>query len=142
MERAVQYTCKRWTCCTRLVGVRRSAPYRNHTPYRNRDGGNGSSAVTYQQQHHLICSLNVRCDWCRTHIRSARTLVMLGKTKPRRARRLGIRLAASALTQPHNSARHSQKPKDSILIARAVGRFRGHKRSYVFLRVRTLPPKA
>ena len=30
MECAVQKTCKRWACCTRLVGVRHSAPYRKH----------------------------------------------------------------------------------------------------------------
>ena len=32
MERAVQKPCKRWACCTRLVGVRHSAPYRNRAP--------------------------------------------------------------------------------------------------------------
>ena len=35
MECAVQKTCKRWACCTRLVGVRHSAPFETKLPLKS-----------------------------------------------------------------------------------------------------------
>ena len=59
MERAVQKTCKRWACCTRLVGVRHSAPYRNRTP-RDMSPPPPSTFCRYLRSQHSAAHLQVR----------------------------------------------------------------------------------
>jgi hypothetical protein len=66
MERAVQKTCKRWACCTRLVGVRHSAPYRNRI---SEIGAlpRPSTFCRYLRSQHSAAHLQVRgdlaCTW-------------------------------------------------------------------------------
>ena len=66
MERAVQKTCKCWACCTRLVGVRHSAPYRNRAPL-DMSPAPRARFCRYLRSQHSAAHLHVRgglaCTW-------------------------------------------------------------------------------
>ena len=57
---------KRWACCTRLVGVRHSAPYRNRAP-RDMSPAPRARFCRYLRSQHSAAHLQVRgglaCTW-------------------------------------------------------------------------------